>query len=210
MVCCDRKMTPAGPKSTGVFAAINTSDHADLGIKQRCYNLAQIVWLHLNITVAGHQNVVSGNFGHAMKRPCRRIRPGWFPIYDNAAANLRIARAYLAHNIECRIVSGVSGKNNFVVTVLLDKKTFHILFEPRIQSMYRLQQGNRRKIRILRERCLRAPGITMKLYCAEYGEKQKYRGRREPNQSHSQNKVKGVQAGVTLYRQKQVRAAELR
>ena len=129
----------AGPESAGIFAAIDAGDHTDFGVKQRGHNVAQVVRLHFNVAVAGNQNVVGRDFGHAVERPCRRIGPRGFAIYDNAAADLRIAGADLAHDIERGIVSSIGGKQNFVVTVSLDKKAFHILFELRIKPMHRFQ-----------------------------------------------------------------------
>jgi len=72
-------------------------------------------------------------------------------------------------DVERWIISGVSGKQNFVITVLLNQKTFHVLFQPCIQSVYGFQYRNRREIRIFWWGCFCSADGAMKFKSAEYG-----------------------------------------
>src|SRR5579862_2548778 len=83
-----------------------------------------------------------GDFGHAVERPRRRIRPRWLAVYYNLAPVLRVPRTDFAHYIERGIIGSIGGKQNLVTGIVLEKKTFNILFQSRLVAMHGLEYRN--------------------------------------------------------------------
>src|SRR5208282_277775 len=124
-----------GPESSGILAAIEASQHADLRIEHRGNYLAQIIRRDFDVAVARDENVVRGNLRHAIERIGWRIWPGRTPRDQDPRADVRVTRADFADDAERGIVFFVGSEENFVVRVLLQKKALDILLQARFKAV---------------------------------------------------------------------------
>ena len=83
-------------------------------------------------------------------------------MYDDAAWDLWVAGADLAHDSKRGIVFGVRAEENFEVRVVLPKKAFDVFSELRFKSVNGLDDGDARQFRIMREPVKPPLGVSEK------------------------------------------------
>jgi len=99
---------------------------------------------------------------------------------------VRIASANFANHLEGRIVRFVRGEQDFVIGIVLPEKTFDVLLQPRFQTMHRLEHGDCREMRIVRNRHQLLACVRMKSSDSDNREAKKHSRRQSTYYSHTQ------------------------